>query len=222
VNVVERLVRRIDAFQQRHGVIAAGFAVVKKFGDDRAGTLAALLAYYGFLALFPLLLLLVTVLGFVMAGHPGVERAVLNSALADFPIIGTQLGQSIQPFRGSGLGLIAGLAGLLWGSLGVAQAAQLAMAQVWNVPANQRPNFWTRLMRSLGLFVAVGVGLVVAAMLASLPAFGSAAGALKVLGAALSVSLNVGLFVVAFRLTTPKSVPTAWLVPGAVAGGVAR
>jgi YihY family inner membrane protein len=220
MNALERQVRRVDAFQQRHGPVAAGFAVVKKFGDDRGGALAALLAYYGFLAVFPLLLLLVTVLGRVMGTHPGVERAVLNSALADFPIIGTELRSSIHPLRGSGAGLAVGLGGLVWGSLGVAQAAQLAMAQVWNVPADVRPNFWSRLARSLILFATLAAALVVTTALGSLSTSGSGAGVFKTLTVTASVALNVGLYFAAFRITTPRSVRTAQLAPGAVVGGV--
>src|SRR5436305_1439782 len=105
---LERLVRRIDARQQRTPVLAFPFAVLKKFGDDRAGGLAALLAYYGFVALFPLLLLLVTVLGLALKGNASLQRRVLQSALSDFPIIGDQLRHNIHSLRQSGLGLTIG------------------------------------------------------------------------------------------------------------------
>ena len=40
---IQRIVSRIDGFQQRHRPLGFAFAVVKKFGDDRGGNLAALL-----------------------------------------------------------------------------------------------------------------------------------------------------------------------------------
>jgi YihY family inner membrane protein len=215
------VVRRIDAFQQQHRPLALGFAVVKKFGDDRAGSLAALIAYYGFLALFPLLLLMTTVLGFVLGRNQSLYRDVLKSALADFPIIGSQLGSAIRPLRGSGAGLAVGLVGLLWGSLGVTQAGQLAMAEVWNVPGVVRPNFVSRLFRGLALFAVLGLGVIATTVLASVSTFGEAAGLAKVLGVLGSATLNVGLYLTAFRVMTPASVPTRQLVPGAVAGGLA-
>ena len=101
---IERAVRRVDAYQQSHRPLAFTFGVVKKFGDDRGGSLAALIAYYGFLALFPLLLLLTTVLGFVMDRNSSLKASVLSSALRDFPIIGTQLGQAIHPAPGPDAG----------------------------------------------------------------------------------------------------------------------
>ncbi len=219
MNPVERVVRRIDRFQQTHRPLAIGFGVIKKFGDDRAGSLAALIAYYGFLAIFPLLLLLTTVLGFVMDRNSSLRASVLKSALRDFPIVGQQLGQAIHPLQGSAFGLAFGIGGLIWGSLGVTQAAQLAMAEVWNIPGVNRPPFVTRLLRGLGLLGLLGTGLVATTVLASVSAFGG--GVLtKVAGVVVSIGLNMGLFVLAFRVLTVKRIPTRALVPGAVLGGI--
>ena len=79
------ILARIDRWQQRHGPTAFIFAVVKKFGDDRGGNLAALLTYYGFLAIFPLLLVLVTALRILLRNNVTLQPDLLNSALADFP-----------------------------------------------------------------------------------------------------------------------------------------
>ncbi len=105
MNPVERVVRRVDAFQQRHRVTGFAFGVVKKFGDDRAGSLAALIAYYVFLAIFPLLLLLVTILGFVAQNNTDFQHRLVDSALADFPIIGNQIAKNVKSLPASGFGL---------------------------------------------------------------------------------------------------------------------
>src|SRR4051794_19954212 len=175
-NSVGGVIRRLDRWQQRTKVPAFAFGVVKKFGDDRAGSLAGLMAYYGFLAMFPLLLAMTTVLGFVFHSNPSVQQRVMHSALRDFPIIGNQLGQSIRPLHGNGFGLVVGLVGLLYGSLGVTQIGQFAMAQVWNIPGVARPNFVTRVARGLALLVVIGGGVIVTTVLASLPAVGSVPG----------------------------------------------
>jgi len=216
MNLAELSVRRIDAWQQRHRSTAFVFGVIKKSGDDRAGSLAALIAYYGFLALFPLLLLLTTAVGFVLEHHPAAARAVLHSALADFPIIGDQLRESVHPLRGSGFGLAIGIAGLLWGSLGVTQVAQHAMAQVWNVPGVERPGLAARLLRGLSLFVLIGLGVVASTLLSLLPS----AVAASVAATTLAIGLNIGLFLVGFRILTIPAVPTRHLLPGAVLGGL--
>src|SRR2546421_1678583 len=127
MNPIERVVRRVDAFQQRHRVTGFAFGVVKKFGDDRAGSLAALIAYYTFLALFPLLLLVVTILGFVAQNNVDFQHRLVHSTLAEFPIIGNQIARNVTSLRATGLGLAISLVGLAWGSLGFTQAGQHAM-----------------------------------------------------------------------------------------------
>jgi len=142
MNPVERAVRRIDRAQQHFAPAAFVFGVVKKFGDDRAGSLAALIAYYGFLSFFPLLLLLVSILGIVAGGNRSFAASVEHSALSQFPVIGNQLSENIKALhRSSTAGLIVGLLGLVWGAQAAFQAGQYAMAEVWNVPGVVRPNF---------------------------------------------------------------------------------
>src|SRR5438128_6085182 len=131
---IQRTLRTVDDFQQRRRWLAFPFAVFKEFGDDQAGNLAALIAYYGFFSLFPLLLVLVTVLGFVLHGHPGLQDRVLNSTLGQFPIIGDQLRTNVHSLQGSGFALAIGVGGTLYGGLGVGAAAQNAMNEVWDVP----------------------------------------------------------------------------------------
>lgn len=221
MNVVEATVRRIDRYQQGHRGLAIAFGVIKKFGDDRAGSLAALIAYYGFLAAFPLLLFLTTILGFVLGHNAGAEKAVLDSALRDFPIIGNQLLDSIRPLRGNDAAVLVGLGACLWGGLGVTQAGQLAMAEVWNVPDVGRPNFVTRLSRGVGLFAILGIGVLSSTVLAATSTFGGASATFKIAATLASVALNVSLYTLAFRVLTPGSIPTADLVPGAAVAGVA-
>ena len=152
----QRAVRRVDEFQQRHRPLAFVFAVVKKFGDDQGGNLCALITYYGFMSLFPLLLVLVTVLGFVLQGNPGLRHDILNSAVTDFPVIGDQIKHSVGSVRGSGVGLAVGIVFTFYGGLGVANAAQDAMNRIWEVPMRARPGFVPRVLRSLALIGTIG------------------------------------------------------------------
>src|SRR5437667_11016563 len=108
MNVVQRIVARVDAFQQRRRWTAFPYAVNKKFGDDQAGYLAALIAYYGFFSLFPLLLVLWSGLGLILRGDPNLQTKILNSALKNFPVIGTDIQRSIHSIKGSGLALAMG------------------------------------------------------------------------------------------------------------------
>src|SRR5579864_4923602 len=89
MNVFERLARKVDRAQQRLGPVSFVVGVIKKAGDDKGGQLAALLTYYGFLSIFPGLLVLVTVLGLIAGGNLSIEHRVETSVLGQFPIIGS-------------------------------------------------------------------------------------------------------------------------------------
>ncbi len=151
-----RPVHAFDRAQQRHRGLAVPVAVVKKFGDDQAGGQAALIAYYGFFSLFPLLLLFVTVLGFVLQGDTSAQHTVSNSVLGQFPIIGSDLQRNVHAIHGQTLGLVVGIAGALLGGLGVTNAAQNAFDRVWAVPFKDRPDFLHKRLRGIGLLAALG------------------------------------------------------------------
>jgi len=160
VGWVERQIRRVDRFQQRHTVIAFPWAVMQKFGNDQAGSKAALIAYYGLFALFPLLLLLATVLGFVLSGNPALRDQLINSALGHFPVIGDQIRSEVHPLEGNTTALIIGIVGTIYGSLGIGFAMQNAMNTVWNIPFVRWPNIWLRYARTFGIIAIFGAAVV--------------------------------------------------------------
>jgi len=149
VSWAERQIRRVDRFQQRHAVLGFPWAVVQKFGDDQAGSKAALMAYYGLFALFPLLLLLATILGFALSGDPALRESLIDSALGNLPVIGDQIRSDVHPLEGNTTALIIGLAGTIYGSLGIGFASQNAMNKVWNIPYVRWPGFWGRYARKV-------------------------------------------------------------------------
>jgi YihY family inner membrane protein len=221
MNPAEQALRRVDRYQQQHPWVGVPFAVVKKFGDDKGGNLTTLLAYNGFFALLPLLLVLVTVLGYLLGRHPALEQRVLHSALAEFPILGPQLEQNVHALRANGLGLAVGIAGSLWGARGVTQAGQHAMAELWNIPGKDRPSFWTRQTRGLALLLVFAVGLAATTLLTGLGSLGSHTASFRLANLVLATAVNAGLYLLAFRVLTPRQIPTRQLVAGSIMGGVA-
>lgn len=221
MNVFEKALRGVDQVQRRHRPLAFCFGVVKKFGDDRGGLLCAMLAFYGFLSIFPLLLLLVTVLGFAGGDVHSLAHRVESSAFSYFPVVGSDLSNNIHALHErSVVALVIGLLFVLWGSQGALQTAQHVQAEVWNVPGAIRPNFWARLGRTGAMIVVLFVFLVATATLAGLATIGHH-GAWASMGAAvLSLVLNIGVFGVGFRVLTPRQIAWRDLWPGALAGGV--
>jgi YihY family inner membrane protein len=220
VNPVERALRRVDRYQQAHGLLGFLFGVAKKFGDDKGGNLTTLLAWNGFFALFPLLLILVTALGLLLAGHPALEQRVLHSTLTQFPIIGDQLQRNIHGLRGNTFGLVVGLAGFLWGARGVTQAGQHAMAEIWNVPGKHRPSFATRQLRGLLLLLVFALGVIATTALASLAILVRHSLFFTIANLTASAVVNAALFLLGFRVLTPRQIPTRQLLVGAVVAGM--
>jgi inner membrane protein YhjD len=212
------VVRAFDNFQQRRRWLAVPIAVLKKFSDDGAGQLAAVIAYYGFFSLFPLLLVFVSVLGFVFHGDPSTQHAITESVLGRLPIVGDDL--HTQALQGRVLGIVIGLAGALWAGLGVTQASQNAFDRVWAVPMKQRSNFVQKRLRGVLLLVTLGTLFVVSTAATGLVSGGLGGPLLKVAGLLLGLLVNFLLFGTAFRLLTDGDIPTRKLWLGTVIGGV--
>src|SRR5690348_3700593 len=139
MNPVEKAIRKLDATQRRFTPTSFVFGVVKKYGDDNGGVLASNLAYSVFVSIFPLLLILTTILGLVAAFNPSIKTDVLNAVAGQVPLIGHTLTTNVQELkRASIIGLIIGFLGLIWGASGLAQSGLFTMEQVWNLPGPAR------------------------------------------------------------------------------------
>lgn len=210
---------RVDAFQQRHRSLAIPIAVGRKFADDQSTQLASMIAFWAFFSVFPLLLVLVTLLGFFVP--EAIRTQVLTSVAASLPLIDTS---SVHGLSGSWLALIIGLATSLWSGLTVVKVTQSAFNSVWNLPASERPKFAKQLGRSLGVLATVGLGLVLSTFITGFVA--GAANSLHigwigpVIGYLVTIVLDIGLFVAAFRILTDRQVTTRDVLPGAVLSGV--
>ena len=220
------LTARLDRFQQSHPSVGFPLAVIYKFTDDQGGYLAATLAYFSFLSLFPLLLLLTTILGFVLAGDASAQHTVLTSTLSQLPILGDQIRTNVSSLKGSALALAVGVAGSLYGGLGVAQAGQNAMNNIWGVARNRRPNPIKARVKSVLAVVALGSGVVATTVLSGVFAASGAGGlhlglAGRLLALAISLAGNIALFIAGFRMLTAEHIHVGRLVPGAVAAAVA-
>jgi membrane protein len=214
-------VERLDRYQRRHRRMGLPIAVVYKFLDDQGTYLAAIITYYAIVSLFPLLLLLSTVLNFVLAGRPDLQQDVLNSALGQFPVVGDQLSDPAA-ISGNGVALVVGILGTIYGGLGVAQAVQNAMNTIWRVPRNARPNPIKSRARSLLLLLVLGLAVIGTTILSALgsnsDAFGASVGVgIKVLLILLSLVVNSAVFVLGIKIATARRLPWHCVVRGAIA-----
>ncbi len=219
MNVLKRILGGMDRFQRAHAGVGVPYAVVKKFGDDTANLYVVALAWYGFTAIFPLLLAVVTILGFV--GQKSLGSTVVDT-LHKFPVVGDSFnpGNGSQ-LHGSTVGLIVGLLGLLYGAQGVTQTAQQAMASVWNIPQLARTGFLPRLGRSFAGLATIGGSFLLNALITTYITRSGESYAIRIPVLIGLLALNCALYWLSWFILTPKTVSARRLVPGAVVGGIA-
>jgi membrane protein len=223
MNAIEGWLQAADRYQQRHRVLAFPVAVWSKFSDDQAGNLAALISYYAFAALLPLLLLLVTVLNIVLKNSPSLRDDLLQSAIAQYPVIGPHIKDNLGTIPGTGLPLVISIVLLLLGSRGVAGAMQNALCEVWGIKKEDRPGFPMSQLWAFALVFTVGTGFVVTTFLSGVAGgVGNVInGAVAYVGTvAVSLILNVGMFWLTFKMATAWRVPWRHLRTGAVLAAV--
>lgn len=215
---------RLDAYQQRHSRLGFAVAVLYKAFDDRAPYLSALITYYAFVSLFPLLLLFVSIMGFVLQSDPGLRQSIQNSAVSGLPGIGSVLKQNIQGFKGSRLGIGLGVVGLAYGGLGAMQASQYAFNTIYAVPRNEQPNPIRSRKRSLGLLLILGTAVIVSTginlAISNADSVSSQLGTgLTVVGYLADLAINIGLFSAAFRVLTVEDLRWRDVLAGGVITG---
>ncbi len=215
-----KLTDRIDATQKRHKPMSVAVATFKKFSEDKTTTLAATIAFWGFFSIFPLFLVLVTILGWVL---PASDKAnVLKHVATMFPLLNPT---TITGLTGALWALIVGLATALWSGLGAVRTVQNAFNSVWEIPYHARPGFFEQVKRSVFVLVTIGAGIVISTLITGFVTSNSSGVNLgvvgKIGGLVISIALDVGLFVAAFRLLTDREITTRDVLPGAVFSGIA-
>ncbi|HEV2975701.1 MAG TPA: YihY/virulence factor BrkB family protein [Solirubrobacteraceae bacterium] len=208
----------IDRRQQQTRGVRFVAAVYKKFSDDQAGQLAALIAYYGFVSLFPLLLVLVTILGYVLQGNPDEQKKILDGALGQFPLVSDQL--KLHSLTGSSIGLAIGAVGSLLAGMGITGATQNAFNRIWHVPFKDRPNFIYAHLRGLAMLAVLGTLSVVSTTAAGYVGTSSHGAPAVVAGVIVAFVLNIALFMTAFTLLTAVDVTWRELLPGVIFAAV--
>ncbi len=212
----------IDRWQQRRPLPAFVVALAIRYREDRGRQYGALLSYYGFVSLFPLLLAVVTVLGIILEGDPTRRERILDTVYDTIPVVGEQLRKDPASLSTNGVVLIVGLLVSIWSGLAVVRVAQDALNLQWAVPRSNRPHFVTRQLRALAAFAIVGLGILGATAATSVAAFlPDLALSGRLLGAASAIALNVVVLTLSYRILIQAQMAWRALLPGGVAGGVA-
>lgn len=200
MNTLQKLLHKIDRLQQSHPALAFPYAVLKKYGEDKAGHQAALLTYFGFLSLFPLLIVFTGVTQLVLESNPELQARVSQTVTEYLPLVGEQLQAGIQSPAKTGLALALSLLITFYGARGVANALQYALSTLWRVPETEHPPLLKSVARSLGLILVAGTGLVLATVITGFMAFLGHGLLVRLLAALLGLAVLWATFIVVFKL----------------------
>ncbi|HZE65470.1 MAG TPA: YihY/virulence factor BrkB family protein [Sporichthyaceae bacterium] len=209
--------RELDRTQRERRPLAVGLATVKKYGEDSSANLASTIAFWAFFSVFPLLLATVTVLGYVLSAEN--RHTVMGHLASYLPLIDVN---SIDGLHGSWLALILGLASALWSATAVVKVTEAAFNAVWEVPQYAKPKLKAQVINSAKVMGTIGAGLLGSTALMGLVTGSDLhIGILgRLLGLGLAIAVDVGLFIVAYRILTDRQLSTADVLPGAVLAGV--
>lgn len=215
-----RAIRRLDHLQRQRRIPAVAIAVFRKYSDDRGGRWAALISYFGFFSLFPLLLVFVTLLGLVLREDEGLRQRLIDSALSQFPIIGPQIESNIRALTGSAQVILVGLVVALWTGTAVVTTAQAAMDELWNVPRRDQPPAWKARLKGVAMLSLLGAAMSISGFIT---AFGATHRSLpvQIFAFLFVLGLDASVLTLGFRLLTEADVGWKMVFPGAVVGAIA-
>lgn len=221
MKIISDTTKKLDEFQRAHAVLAFPVAVIKRYGDDSAGRQAALITYYAFLSIFPLLMIFITVLGVIGSTNPALEARISQNVFTLFPALGKDLQDNVQTLKSSGLTLVLQGLVVLYGARGLAEMLQETFNNLWHVTKENRPGLVGNYARNFSMMLAVGLGMIIGSAIS----FGlSSLIHLGIPGIvfinAVNLLITFGLILAVFRLGTSTSIGTKNLVLGAMIAAV--
>jgi YihY family inner membrane protein len=217
---VQRIIKRVDEFQQTHVWAAFPYGVVKKYGEDNASYHGAAITYYAFLALFPLLFALDAALKLLLRGNAHLQAKMLADVNHYFPLLGTELQSSITSVRKTSLALAAAVVVAIIGARGVADAVRRALDEFWHVPNARRAGFPKAALKSLSMIIFGGGVLVAAAVLSGYATSLGHSAAFKALATCISLVLTIvgNFMIVTIGVSSKRIARRALLLSAAIAG----
>lgn len=221
MNIVTKIIAKFDIYQRQHKAVGFPYAVLKKYGDDQAGHQAALLAYYGFLSIFPLLLVLTTVLRLAVRNDDHLRERIINGATMYFPIVGQDLQNSVHGLGGNGIIMIVGLVLTFLGARGVADVLRTSINHIWQVPHYRRSSFPHAILKSVLILLVGGAGLILAPLISSYAVSVGGHGLLmRLVALVVTVGILFGMFLALVRISLPNRIPSRELWPAAAIASI--
>lgn len=216
----DRTDRTIASIRQRYGFADVLGETITGYRRNRLGRVAALLAHYGFLSVFPLLACFSTVLAFVLQDNAELQESIVDSTLSQIPVIGPQLQSDPASVQGSGFVLVASLLIAIWAGLKAFVVAQTAIDDIEGLERHERLGAVGGRLRALVIIVVIGVSQMITAVAAGFLGASSLRLDAKSVLLLVSVLINIGLVGLTFELLSTTRHPWREMAPGAAFTGV--
>lgn len=220
MNKLETAIHGFNKFQQRRRLLGFVVAVIKKYGEDEAGYKAALLTYYGFLSLFPLLLVLTTLTDNIVGSHSQFGDTITRGITSYFPLLGSQLSSHVHGLHSSGPALVAGILFTLYGTRGIADVFRNGVQKVWLIPRSQWVGFPKSILKSLGLIIIGGTGFLAASIISGFAASAGQGLGFRLLSLAINLFILFWLFVFLLNFSLPRHVTARETLAGAATASI--
>lgn len=214
------MAERIDRMRARSSVVDVTAESVARYRRHRLGRSAALLAHYGFLSVFPLMVCFTTVLGFVLQGDESLRHRIVDSALSNLPVVGQQLEQDAGSLRGSPWVLAFSLVTAIWAGLRAFVVAHAAIDDIDEVPVSERVSMVRGRLHALAAVAVIGLSQVFTAVVAALLSASPLAGVAQAALLALTAVVDIGLVALAYQLLSSRVRRWRSVMAGAVPAGI--
>lgn len=211
---------KVLSLRERSATADVVVGTLDGFRRHLSGRNAAVLAYYGVLTIFPLLMAATTIMGFLLEGDPELQQRIVDSAFSQIPVIGDQIERQAGQISGSWWALLFGLAVALWSSMKAFVGAHSAFDDTWEVPVDDRAKGVTTRIRALIGIAVIGLSQVANVVLASLVGFADLPRLGQIAITFGGLAINVGVVAAMYRFLTSREVRWSMVWPGALLSGV--
>ncbi|MGB8862181.1 MAG: YihY/virulence factor BrkB family protein [Ilumatobacteraceae bacterium] len=212
---------KVRHVRRRSPRIDLAVRVLANSREHRTARNATLVAHFGFLSVFPLLLVFTTILGFVLESYPKLRESIIDSAFNRIPFVGKQVRDDPTQLKGNTVVLIVGLLLALWAGMRAFNALQLALDDVAEVPLDERPNLFRTRARSLLGIAIVGGAQIGTAVLTGFVGVTGVRALHKVLFAVAAIVVNSAVLAASYRWLCVRRQSWREVAPGALVAGVA-
>lgn len=217
---LKKIPDNLDRWQQKHPVVAFPVAVIKQYGDDETGYKAALFTYYAFLSLFPLLLIVTTLVNVLVGSYDELRAEIIKSFTDYFPVLGNQLSSHVGTLKSAGPALIVALLFSLYGARGVADAFRHGVQDIWQVPRKDRPGFPKSVLNSFAIIIVGGAGFILAAASSSVAGAAGHGWDFRLLATVINLAILFLVFSFLLNICLPKHITFRDIRPGAITAAV--